>query len=377
MHNHTTILVVITALCAAARADELAKVDLFAAGDGGYASYRIPGIVVTKRGALVAYCEARKTPSDWGRIDVLLRRSTDGGKTWEAPRTVAEPPAGATKNPVALAQKVGRPDEITVNNPVAVADDATGALHLLYCVEYARCFVMRSDDDGRTFSRPTEITAAFEQLRPKYDWKVIATGPGHGIRLRGGRLVVPVWLSTGAGRHAHRPSCVATLYSDDAGTTWKAGDVVVNHPELTNPNESAAAELADGGVMLNIRHEGPQRRAVCVSPDGVSQWSKPRLDEALPDPVCMASMTRSGDALLFCNPENGQSRERKNLTVKISKDDGRTWTRRVVVEPGPSGYSDLAAGTDGTVYCFYERGAVSGNAARPTSLTVVRLNLRP
>jgi sialidase-1 len=218
-----TLIVLSTLLFAAAtRAAEplLEKTDLFEANAGGYAHYRIPGLVVTRKGTLLAYCEARKsTRSDWGTIDILLRRSTDGGKTWGPPRKIVTPPKDVTKNPVALAQGLARPDEITINNPVAISDHQTGAVHFLYCVEYARCFWMRSDDDGQSFTEPVEITKAFERFRPEYDWKVLATGPGHGIQLSNGRLLVPVWLSTGTGGHAHRPSAVSVISSHDHGET--------------------------------------------------------------------------------------------------------------------------------------------------------------
>jgi sialidase-1 len=166
------------------------RTDLFEANMGGYAHYRIPGLVLTTRGTLLAYCEARKSPKgDWGTIDILMCRSTDGGRTWGLPRKIVTPLEGIQKNPVALAQNLARPDEITVNNPVAIVDRQAGAIHFLYCVEYARCFYMRSDDDGQTFGEPVEITATFERFRPEYDWKVLATGPGHGIQLSGGVAV--------------------------------------------------------------------------------------------------------------------------------------------------------------------------------------------
>src|SRR5688500_15545428 len=286
MNNTVTTIVAVTLLlCAPARAaEDVAKTDLFTAGEGGYALYRIPGVVVGAKGTVLAYCEARKTSaSDWDQIDVMMRRSADGGRTWGPPRKVVEPPADARKNPVAAAQKLGKPGEITVNNPVAIADRG-GAVHFLYCVEYARCFYVRSDDDGETFNVPVEVTATFEALRPRYDWKVIATGPGHGIQLKSGRLLVPVWLSTGTGGHAHRPSAVSVIYSDDAGQNWKRGDIVSNHPEpLLNPSETAAAQLADGRVMLNIRSESKaRRRAVSFSKDGATGWTRPTFQDDLP-----------------------------------------------------------------------------------------------
>jgi sialidase-1 len=379
-------VVLVAARAPRASADEplLEKQNLFEAAQGGYALYRIPGVVVTGRGTLLVYCEARKNAGgDWGHIDVLLRRSGDGGKTWSEPRNMAKRPADATRNPAAAAQKLGREGEITLNNPVAIADPRSGAVHFLYCVEYGRCFYMRSDDDGLTFSEPVEITSAFDKFRPEYDWKVLATGPGHGIALRNGRLLVPVWLSTATGGHAHRPSCASVLYSDDEGKTWERGQVVVAHSELGNPSETAAVELSDGRVMLNIRHESPsRRRAVAESPNGATDYGPIRLDDALPEPVCMGSIARLATPdggkpyILFANPHNPVDRARKNVTVKLSEDDGKTWPVARSLEPGPSGYSDLATSPDGTIWCFYERGGESpGNHYQLKYLCLAKFNL--
>ena len=267
---------------------------------------------------------------------------------------------------------------------MAIVDRQSGAVHFLYCIEYNRCFYMKSDDGGRTFSEPAEITDAFEAFRPEYDWRVLATGPGHGIQLRSGRLVVPIWLSTGNGGHAHRPSAVSTIYSDDHGQTWHRGEIVVAHPELTNPSETAAVELSNGRVMLNIRHESePHLRAVATSPDGAADWSPIRLDEALPEPVCMGTLcgfpepaAGGEDLILFANPHNPDGRQRRNVTVKLSRDGGRTWPVVRSIEPGTSGYSDLAVDPDGTIYCFYESGSVSAGATNPAALTLARFPAR-
>jgi sialidase-1 len=366
-------------------ADEpfLEKVDLFEAGKDGYALFRIPGIVVTKNGAVLAYCEARKNAGgDWGHIDLVFRRSSDGGKTWQPRKHLVRFDAKFERNPAALKQKLGKDGEITLNNPVAIVDRKSGAVHFLVCVEYGRCFYLRSDDDGKTFTKPAEITATFDKFKKEYDWKVLATGPGHGIQLVNGRLIVPVWLSTGAGGHAHRPSCVAVIYSDDHGKTWQRGDIVVRDPDLVNPSESVAVQLYDGRVMLNIRHEGkPHFRAVSFSRDGATKWTKPKLDDGLPEPVCMASMTQipmtstpDVKRLLFANPNNPTGRERKNLSVRLSYDDGGAWKYTKTLEAGPSGYSDLAIAQDGTILCFYERGAVEKNMYRTRWLTVARFN---
>lgn len=374
----------------------LEKFDIFKAGDDGYTLYRIPGIVVTAKGTVLAYCEARKSDrGDWGPIDIVMRRSTDGGKFWAPMKSIANVEGPKTKNPVAISQKLVSGDkDVTYNNAVAIAD-SNGAVHMLFCLEYMRCFYQRSDDDGLTWSKPVEITSTFEAFRPHYDWKVLATGPAHGIQLKNGRLVVPVWMSLGTGGHAHRPSIVSVVYSDDRGATWKAGDIAAPNTEGTiNPNETVIAQLADGRVMLNIRSESKaNRRLVSTSVDGATGWSKPAFHNELLEPICMASMVRyseipAGDKnrLLFANPHNleradgkttpGMGRDRKNVSVKLSYDEGLTWAVNKTLEAGFSGYSDLAVLPDGTALCFYERGSTDGkNIYKTGLLTVARFNL--
>jgi len=381
----------------AAAAPVLEKADLWEAGKDGYKLYRIPGVVVTARGAVLAYCEARKSDrGDWGPIDILLRRSTDGGKTFDAPRKIADVPGPHKKNPVALAQKLANSDDVTYNNVVAIADRQAGTVHFLFCLEYMRCFYQRSDDDGVTFSKPVEITTTFEGFRKDYDWKVLATGPAHGIQLKNGRLVVPIWLSTGTGGHAHRPSVTSVIFSDDQGKTWQRGSIAVpNTAEFVNPNETVIAQLADGRVMLNVRSEAKDhRRLVTTSADGATNWSTPKFQDQLLEPICMASLCRltekpaaDKNRLLFANPHNleprpgqaekpGVSRERKNLAIKLSYDEGETWPVGRVLEPGGSGYSDLAVLPDGTILCFFERASTDGkNYAATKYLTLARFNL--
>jgi sialidase-1 len=388
----------LAAPAAGAAGPRLEKIDLFEAGKEGYALYRIPGIVVTPRGTVLAYCEARRTgKSDWDAIDIMLRRSTDGGKTWEPRRQIAHFGPHVPKNPVALGQRLATEGDTTVNNPVAIVDRDTGAIQFLYCVEYARCFSMRSDDDGQTFGAPVDITATFDAFRPEYDWKVLATGPGHGIQLANGRMVVAVWLSAGTGGHAHRPSVTSVIYSDDSGKTWRRGAIAVpNTAEFVYPNETALVQRTDGRVMLNVRTESEaHRRLVTLSDDGATGWSRPEFDDALLEPICMGSIVRLSakpagdkDRILFANPHNldradgkgkpGVGRDRKNLSIKLSYDEGRTWPVNKALEPGYGAYSDLAVGPDGTILCLYERGGEAGTNKKPnnyTHLTLARFNL--
>jgi len=338
------------AICLAADpapSSQPSKIDLFPRDTGGYAVCRIPGLIVSTKGTLLAYCEARRAPGgDWSHIDDMLRRSTDGGKTWDGPTLLA----GESK--------------ATVNNPVMIPDAQTGAIHFLHCVDYARCYYSRSDDDGKTFSKEVEITATFEPFHKDFAWTVFATGPGHGIQLKNGRLVVPVWL---AEQHSHRPSVTASIYSDDHGKTWLAGEIIPGKETIPNMNETTAVQLDDGRVMFNIRNVAAKSlRAISISPDGASGWSFPAFDEALYEPVCFASIlgvhANGKFHLIFSNPDSrdgaktGQRGQRRNLTIRQSDDAGKTWSHARVLDVGPAAYSDLAAGPDGEIYCLYERG---------------------
>ncbi len=345
----------------------LEKTSVFTSGLNGISRYRIPGIVVTAKGTALAYCEARKSSAaDWGEIEIHARRSTDGGRTWQDSRQIAHTGERVEGNPH---KKDGGEHEQTVNNPVAIVDRETGAIEFLYCINYARCFSMRSTDDGVTWSKPVEITASFEPFRKHYDWKVIATGPGHGIQLKGGRLVVPIWLAYGkAGDHS--PSAAATIFSDDHGKTWQAGDLALpNEGEFRHPNETMLAELSDGRVMLVTRSASDaSRKLITISPDGAQNWTKPVFHQQLWEPICMAGIVAHPSkpgTLIFSNPHtlkfDKEGKEipagrgkRENLSIKLSRDDGRTWPVNKTLEPGASAYSDLAVLPDGTVLCLYE-----------------------
>lgn len=379
------------ALAARAQSKEnaLGKTDLFLPGDGGVSLFRIPGIVVTTKGTVLAYAEARRSVrGDWGEIEVHLKRSLDSGKTWLPTQHIAH------QGPRLLApedrrSKMLEPQQQTVGNPVAIVDLKTGVVHFLYCVNYARCFYMKSDDEGATWSAPIEITATFEAFKPDYNWNVLATGPGHGIQLKTGRLVVPIWLAAGQ-NGAHHPSAMGTIYSDDHGKTWQRGAIAIaNSKEIPDPNETSIAELSDGRVSLNIRsHVKSNRRLLMTSADGASNWTEPQAHEELWEPICFGSSLNltapdGKPALLFCNPRNldvkqgqarpGQGRLRQNLSLHLSRDDGKTWPYIKTIEAEGSGYSDLAALPDGTILIFYERGPQDKPQNSIGRLTVARV----
>lgn len=345
----------------------LEKSEVFPPGLNGIARYRIPGIVVTTKGTVLAYAEARKnSSSDWGEIEIHLRRSSDGGKTWETSQKIAHTGARLEGNP---RKAEGGEKEQTVNNPIAIVDRETGAIEFLYCINYARCYSMRSTDDGVTWSGPVDITASFEPFRAKYDWKVIATGPGHGIQIKSGRLVVPIWIAYGK-EGDHAPSAAGTIYSDDHGKNWQAGGLCLpNEGDFGNPNETMITELSDGRVMLISRSVSKaNRKLVTISPDGVKGWTTPVFHDQLWEPICMASIVAHPSkpgTLIFSNPhtlkfdKDGKEvpagrGKRENLCIKLSHDDGKTWPINKVLDPGKAAYSDLAALPNGTVLCLYE-----------------------
>jgi sialidase-1 len=369
----------------------LEKIDVFQGGSNGYQQYRIPGLVVTARGTVLAYGEGRKSgKGDWDTIDLFFRRSTDGGKTWGPTQKLADVPGPKQRSSVALKRNAGRPDDVTYNNPVMIADGKTGTIHSLFCLEYNRCFYLRSDDDGVTFSKPMEITHELESLRKVYDWKVVAIGPGHGIRLKNGRLVAPAWFSTG--QDGHRPSVTTTIVSDDNGASWRVGEIAIHNTlEWVNPSEAELVELADGRVMLNGRSEAKQhRRLVAFSRDGATGWTQPQFADELKEPICMGSTARftspqagGKNRIVFSNPDNlsradhkeepGKSRDRRNLSIKLSYDEGKTWPITKSLEPGTSAYSDLAILQDGTALCLYE--SCKAGETKISNLTLARFNL--
>jgi sialidase-1 len=333
----------LTLLTLALLSAEPEQAPVFTSGKGGYHTYRIPALIVTSRGTLLAFCEGRKhSASDTGAIDLLLRRSTDGGKSW------------------GKVQVVWSDEGNTCGNPCPVVDRDTGVIHLLMThnlgedkqsaliagkAKGARTvWVSRSKDDGLSWSKPEEITRSVS----KPDWGWYATGPGVGIQTSKGRLVIPCdnYVRGSKRRQSH------VLYSDDGGKSWKLGGVVGPHC-----NECQVAERADGALVLNMRsYRGTGRRLVSVSKDGGLTWSEPEEDKALIEPVCQASLIRvpgKEGHFLFSNPA---STKREKMTVRLSLDGGKSWPHSRVLHPGPSAYSCLAVLPDGWVACFHERG---------------------
>lgn len=305
---------------------------LFVGGQDGYPTYRIPSLIETPTGALLAFAEGRHAGlSDTGDIDIVLRRSLDGGRTWSPLSVVYD--AGAD----------------TAGNPAPVIDRATGDVILPFCTNPAadinarHVWVMRSTDDGVSWSSPVEITA--DVKGPTISW--FATGPGRSIQMQSGRFVVPCdELDTATGEQR---SCV--FYSDD-GTTWQAGASL--GPEL---DEAQVAELGDGSLLISMRDDSTRyQRAFARSYDGGATFGAVVYDPAIPDPGCEGSMLSTPYGLLHSNPASDEFHARNNLTVRLSTDDGATFGVAKLIEPGPSAYSSLAIASDGNLLCLFEVG---------------------
>lgn len=337
--------------CQVVIAAEPTSVDVFVAGQGGYFAYRIPALLTTKPGTLLAFCEGRKSSlSDDGDNDLVLRRSTDDGQTWQKLQLVHEEGGDAV---------------ITVGNPCPVIDPATGRIFLSMNRKNGRVLLIHSDDDGATWSKVRDITDSAS--KPGWGW--YAMGPGIGIALeRGphrGRLIIPANHRETADRSG--PSASHVIYSDDHGETWKLGGDVGLHT-----NECQLVEtVADGGsdLLINMRNHWARsgkkpelagRRLISRSRDDGLTWSEPARDEALIEPTCQASLIRYSwptdsqrSTLLFANPDSTSKRER--MTVRISHDEGRTWPTSKLIDPGPSGYCCLTRLKDGRIGLLYER----------------------
>jgi sialidase-1 len=345
--RRTFVASLAAARAVAARSEPaLTQVEVFRAGEDGYHSYRIPSLILTPRRTLLAFCEGRRnSSSDTGDIDLVMKRSADGGATWSAQRVLFDRGADTVGNPCPVVdRRTGAIWLLLTSNPGSVSEkqiraSEPGAVRTVW--------VTHSKDDGETWAPLADITAAVKQR----DWTWYATGPGVGIQLRGGRLIVPCDHNrAGSGaRYSH------VIYSDDSGATWKIGGIAQEHT-----NECQVVELSDGSLLLNMRsYEGKNRRALARSRDGGLTWSDPALDDALVEPVCQASLASYGRGrLLFSNPADTT---RVRLTVRVSYDEGATWPACRVLHGGPGAYSCLAVLPDSTIGCLYERGEKGPN----------------
>ena len=345
------LAVALRAVCLSAQ-PTFSKSTPFVSGQNGYNTYRIPALVGSTNGTLLAFCEGRKNSgSDSGDIDIVLRRSTNSGATWLAQ---------------AIVQEEGGSAAITIGNPAPVVDETTGYIHLLFCRNNSRVFHTVSTNDGATWSTRTEITASVKPTN--WDW--YATGPGHGIQLRRGaqvgRLVVSCdHVTTNGINGAH------VIYSDDHGVTWQLG---ANNDSTgnINPNETLCVELvgvAPGGgsrMYFNSRDQNGSAagtRAEAWSANGGSAFAGPFTNRTgFICPVVQGSLLRlratdegsSANRLLFACPNDPSARVQ--LSVWSSSTEAVSWGSPKPIYDGPSAYSDMARTSVGDVGLLYEKG---------------------
>lgn len=358
--------------------------NLWVGGKDGYVTYRIPAITKTKKGTLLAFCEARKyTGNDSDQIDLLVRRSTDNGNTFSPPQLIATQ------------------EDWVCGNPAPVVDQSTGSIWLPFCKNHRdgneimitkgtaprTVWITVSHDDGISWDNPTEIT---EQVK-KPNWSWYATGPGHGIQLSSGRLLIPC-NHIEAKHYEHKdPSHSHVIFSDNGGNSWNIGGSVD-----IGTDECTAVETSDGYVCLNCRNDniltdiqGGPYRGIAWSIDGGETFQPTIRHSALPDSICQASIFSipSDDGrqrILFTNPSgrtkfNGQfkmglhhdSGERSALTVRLSYDGCRNWPLSRIIHSGPAAYSDLCVANDGMICCLFE----GGGSSPYESISLARFNL--
>ena len=352
-------VVLLVAVMGAARANAQGSA-LFANGSDGYACYRIPAVVRTPAGTLLAFAEARRNScADFGDVRIVMRRSKDDGKTWSAVETVAEN------------------GSLQAGNPAPVVDTRDrlypkGRVFLIYCTgDATEAAVMRgegsrrvwfrtSSDEGSAWSQPAEITASVKLP----GWHHYATGPGHALQLTHGRYAGRIVVASNHSENDPQPAghsyAAHTFYSDDHGASWKLGETLARH----GSNESTAAETADGTVVMNGRDQSGASRAriIAISKDGGARWDSVFVAKDLIDPVCEGSMLsysgKDAHALLFSNPAS--TTERRDLTISVSTDGGRTWPQHKLVVRGAAAYSDIVVLRGNSLGVVWERGNGGG-----------------
>ena len=339
-------------------------VDVFTAGTQGYHTFRIPAIVTAPDGSLIAFAEGRKENSHdpgGGDIDLVAKRSSDQGATWSSLVVLDDPGEGWS-----------------ASNPTPVTDRDTGRVWILYNrwepafgtersqpgTSNNQTWARYSEDNGKTWSDARDLTRAARD----YDhWGAMFLGPGGAIQTRGGRLVIPSAMKHdaysvygGAGDYSGRIQTMRSyvMYSDDHGTTWQRGDLIL---ALTDENQ--VVELADGAVMMDARQGGGDRRWLAMSSDGGETWSRP-IPGQQATPICTSieryTLESAGDdrnRILWTGPTGPG---RRHLVLRVSYDEGQTFSKEHVLYGGFAAYSDLTILKDKTVGVLWERGVSDG-----------------
>jgi hypothetical protein len=343
-------LLLLAGLCATAPAAEpLSQVDVFVSGQDGYHTYRIPAVTTAADGSLVAFAEARKynalDPGEAGNeIHLVSKRSSDGGRTWSAMKVIEN--AGPYWSAA---------------NPATVVDRQTGRAWVLYIrckpnrgtdaarpgTDDAQLLARHSDDNGLTWSEPVDLTAVSRDMKDP-QWHISVPGPGGMIQDGRGRLIAAAWRYTWG---------VFAIFSEDHGRTWQRGQAA---PGGGESNENQLVELADGRLLMDYRHEGAgPHRWMVESRDGGRSWSQPRPGLPVTAVACAIkrfTLKSAGDdcnRILWSGPKGPG---RNNLVVRVSYDEGRTFSTELPIAAGPAAYSDLTILQDKSAGVLWERG---------------------
>lgn len=352
---------------------------LRAAGQDNCDTYRIPGLITTNAGTLIAVYDNRYNRSKdlQEDIDIGMSRSTDGGNSWEPMKVIMD-----------MGEYGGRPEELNgTGDPCVLYDHRTNTIwvaalwmsgastdQMLWNAsgpgmtpdETGQFILVKSTDDGNSWSEPVNITGQIKDP----SWQLLLQGPGRGITTSEGILVFPAQFKADIGEPAldgGHYTCHSTIvWSKDGGATWKIGTGAVS-----NTTEAQVVELTDGTLMLNMRDDLNRKekgvtngRAIAITKDLGKTWViHPASNSALPEPNCMASLI-SADinidgvnkrVLFYSNPNNKNSRS--NMTIKASVDEGSTWPEKYqleIYEPEGYGYSCMTMVDEKTVGILYE-----------------------
>ena len=326
---------------------------IFKSGSEGYNTFRIPSIITTDSGVVLAFAEGRKnSSSDSGDIDLVLKRSIDGGKTWGDLIVIRDDSTNVCGNPSpVIDRKTGKIFLLSTWNR---GDDTETEIINMTSVDTRRVYVMNSIDEGLSWSKPIEITDKVK--KPNWTW--YATGPVHGIQIREGskkgRMIIPCdHIEANTKKYYSH-----IIYSDDGGSSWSIGGTTPQD----QVNECSVAEIGKGKLILNMRNydRTQMNRKISISNDYGESWGDIYDDKALVEPICQASILRysfkgSGrNDLLFINPAD--KNKRLNMTLRLSNDLGRTWKGEFLLHEGPSAYSDITKLRNGNVGCLFEAG---------------------
>ena len=348
-------------------------VPVFVSGYEGHKSYRIPAIISLPNGNLLAFCEGRVNHSgDAGDINIVQKVSNDNGKTWGAIQIIADIGDFEVGNPAPVLDMTD-PDfpngrlflfYNTSNSPEEEIKKGKGIREVWYKI---------SIDNGLSWSEAVNITTQTHrpkqsELNPLYnfkeDWRWYANTPGHAMQFSEGfykgRIFVAANHSVGGPKPHFTDYKAHGFYTDDHGKTFHLSEDV----NMPGGNESTAAELSGNRLMMNIRNQKGdiKNRIVAISNNGGQTWDNVYFDKNLPDPVCQGSILNIGKSkensiLAFCNSADTQIRD--NLTLRISKDDGKTWFKSIVIDQkrknGNTAYSDIVKMSSKKIGVLYEK----------------------